>query len=149
MATTSQREPAPQAASGKKLDIVRAHLDALRRSDLEAFSATMTDNMVRIGASVDPDHVYHDRESYMVYVRACWAGFASYRNEVHDVVYSADGRRAYAQVTEWVAFADHRDDFIVEFCGAFDIHENGLICRHSLFYKSTDHFPKRDRHLAR
>lgn len=148
MVPGSQSAPMSRTAAGEKRDIVRAHLDALCRSDLAAFAATMADNMVRIGSSVDRAHDYHSKDRYMDYVRACWAGLATYRNEVHDVLYSADGRRAYAQVTEWITFDDSKDDFIVEFCGAFEIDANGLICRHSLYYKSTNHFVKRDRHMG-
>jgi hypothetical protein len=64
---------------------------------------------------------------------------ADYRNDVHLVTYSADGRAAWARVTEHLGYPDRT--LHLEEAYAFELDGGGLVSRIEVFWQTPQYEP--------
>jgi len=77
------------------------------------------------------------RDRYLAMLEA--AVPADYRNDVHLVTYAADGRAAFARVTEHLGYPTQTLD--LEEAYAFGLDAQGLVSRVEVFWQTPQHDP--------
>jgi limonene-1,2-epoxide hydrolase len=108
-----------------------AHLTA---RDWDALRGDLAPDVERVGPF--GDHVA-GRDRYLAMLEA--AVPADYGNDVHVVTYAADGRVAFARVTEHLGYPDRT--LHLEEAYAFGLNDEGLVTRVEVFWQTPQYGP--------
>ena len=111
------------------------HLSA---RDWVALRGDLAPGAVRVGPFGDR---VTGREDYLAMLEQ--AVPADYRNDVHLVTYAADGRTAFARVTEHLGYPDKT--LHLEEAYAFELDGEGLVTRVEVFWQTPQYDPARTR----
>jgi ketosteroid isomerase-like protein len=105
-------------------DVVHRYLETLTAHDWDAFAACLADDVVRVGPYGD---TYATKPVYVSFLSSLMPTLRGYSMDVGRVTYSADGRRAVAELSETVV-VDGAPKLTPEAL-VFDIGADGLIER--------------------
>jgi ketosteroid isomerase-like protein len=106
----------------------------LTARDWAAFGALLADDVERVGPFGDRAV---GRARYVDFLQGLVP--SDYGNDVHRITYAADGRSAFARVTEHLVYP--HGTFHLEEAYAFEIGENGSIEHLEVFWQTPDTDP--------
>jgi len=104
------------------------HLSA---RDWVALESVLAEGVERLGPFGDR---ITGRSGYVEFLRSLVP--EDYGNDVHRITYGADGRHAFARVTEHLAYAE--GTFDLEEAYAFELDERGAITRVEVYWQTPD-----------
>jgi ketosteroid isomerase-like protein len=108
--------------------VVERYLAAVAGQDWEAFAATITEDIVRIGPFGD---VYTGRDPYIAYLSGLMPNLPGYSMAVARVTYLDDGARAVAVLSETVEVDGA--PMVTPEALLFDLTPEGLVKRVEIF----------------
>lgn len=108
--------------------VVERYLAAVAGQDWEAFTATMTEDIVRIGPFGD---VYRGRDVYVEFLSALMPTLPGYSMDIARVTYLDDGARAVAELSETVEVDG--SPLVTPEALLFDLTPDGLVKRVEIF----------------
>jgi hypothetical protein len=114
--------------------VVERFFARLTARDWDGLGALLAEGVERVGPFGDRAV---GRDRYVDLLRGLVP--SGYGNDVHRIVYAADGRSAFARVTEHLVYP-HRT-FHLEETYAFEIGEGGSIDRLEVFWQTPDSDP--------
>jgi ketosteroid isomerase-like protein len=114
--------------------MVERFFDHLSARDWATLCGVLAPEVERVGPFGDR---VSGRDRYLAMLEE--AVPADYRNDVHLVTYSADGRAAFARVTEHLGYPDQTLD--LEEAYAFELDNEGLVRRIEVFWQTPQYKP--------
>jgi ketosteroid isomerase-like protein len=114
--------------------IVERFFEHLSARDWASLRDVLTPDVQRVGPFGDR---VSGRDRYLAMLEE--AVPADYRNDVHLVTYSADGRAAWARVTEHLGYPDRT--LHLEEAYAFGLDSGGLVGRIEVFWQTPQYEP--------
>lgn len=113
---------------------IERFFEHLSARDWESLRAVLAPQVVRVGPFGDR---VAGRDPYLAMLEE--AVPADYGNDVHLVTYGADGRSAFARVTEHLGFPDQT--LHLEEAYAFGLDHQGLVSRVEVFWQTPQFAP--------
>jgi ketosteroid isomerase-like protein len=122
------------AVSTTTTSIVEGFFAYLTARDWEHLRVVLSQNVERVGPFAD---VVTGRDRYLDFLRGTVP--SEYRNDVRRIVAAADGRAAFARVTEHLHYGEQERR--LEEAYSFDIGDDGLISRIEIYWQTPGNDP--------
>jgi len=115
-------------------ETVARYFSCLTAREWSRLATVLSEGVVRIGPYGDR---LSGREAYLDFLRGTVP--TDYRNDVARIIGAADGAAAFATVTEHLRYGEQ--EFHLDEAYAFELDEEGLICRVTIYWQTPQDDP--------